>query len=566
MNSSDAWSIQSGKSGLMSGLTVAALLISPLVLADTPTPDAGRILESVRPLPPLPKALPVLPKVEEPARPALGAAGDLRIPLKRLRITGAGYLPVADLEALGQELIGREVTLAELDALVQRITRHLRERDAMLARAYIPAQDIVDGVVEIAILEGHVGEALVRNQSSLRDSVAQALVAGLPPGGLIRESAVERATWLADDLPGIEAASTLRPGKQVGTSDFVLELRDGASRTGSLELDNSGGRYTGHYRLGGSLAFNNPGGFGDRLSTRLLSSGAGLVYGHLGYQIPLGYDGANLGFSLTRAEYELGKDFANLDATGSALVAGVNLNYALIRSTRKNLRLLGGWEQKSLKDRNVGSDKQKAARVASLGLAGDQQAAAGKWAYSAQFHLGRLEIESPLSLAFDQATARTHGAFSKFTWNLARQQYLGRGFSLSANYSGQWSPGNLDSSEKMSIGGLSGVRGYPQSEASGDSAHLLRLELRHPLELTEGMTPDLLLSFDHGASRLVTDAWAGYTGARLRHLYSAGLGLVWRAAQDWNLRAEYAWRLGNEEALSEPDARGRFWFTLQKTF
>lgn len=552
------------RKSVVCAVLAAALSMARLVQADPVPPDAGRILETVRPAAPAREKPPPMPQTEEPAGALREGASEIRIPLKRIRITGVTRFPLAELEALVRDAIGREIALTELDELARRITRHYRSHDVMLARAYVPAQDIVDGGVEIAVLEGRYGQVLVRNQSGLDAEVESALTARMLAGEVITDSLVQRVTWLADDLPGIEAAATLRPGARLGTSDFILELRDGVARQASLELDNSGGLYTGRVRLGGALAFNNPTGSGDRISTRLLTSGQGLVYGSLAYQRPLGYDGGHLDLSLTRADYELGKSFRNLDATGSAQVAAAQWSHALIRSTRNNLRLQAGLQYKRLQDRDIGGESRKRARLFHFGFSGDRDGAAGKWAYSGQVNLGRLAIESAADRALDATTAGVHGGFAKLSWNGSLRRYLGKGFTLNASYSGQWAFNNLDSSEKMSLGGPFGVRGYPTSEASGDRAHLLRLELGYPLLLDEGVNPDLILSLDHGASRGVTDPWPGLTGARLRHLYSAGVGLAWNSPTKWRLRLEYALALGSEAALSEPDRPGRFWFSFSR--
>jgi hemolysin activation/secretion protein len=116
------------------------------------------------------------------------------------------------------------------------------------------------------------------------------------------------------------------------------------------------------------------------------------------------------------------------------------------------------------------------------------------------------------------------------------------------------------------LGGPNGVRAYPQSEASGDSAHLINLELRRSLQPVAQVAMDIMLFADFGVSRLVQDVWAGYTGEKMRHLSAIGLGVALNGKSDWTLRADYALRLGSELAQSEPDSRGRFWVQASKLF
>ncbi|MEX7419262.1 ShlB/FhaC/HecB family hemolysin secretion/activation protein, partial [Pseudomonas aeruginosa] len=76
---------------------------------------------------------------------------------------------------------------------------------------------------------------------------------------------------------------TLSPGTAVGTSDLLVAITPGQSITGSVEADNAGNRYTGAYRVGGVVNWNNPTGSGDVLSLRALTSFPGLAYGRASY-------------------------------------------------------------------------------------------------------------------------------------------------------------------------------------------------------------------------------------------------------------------------------------------
>jgi hemolysin activation/secretion protein len=118
-------------------------------------PDAGSVLrEMERPIPQLPRPAPPLIRIEEPSRPALKPSAVTPFMLKTLRISGNTVFIQADLLALVQDFVGKEVGYADLDAAAARISRYYRERGYRVARAYLPAQEIKDGVVEIAVIEG----------------------------------------------------------------------------------------------------------------------------------------------------------------------------------------------------------------------------------------------------------------------------------------------------------------------------------------------------------------------------------------------------------------------------
>src|SRR5688572_5948878 len=121
-------------------LLAASVTASPSLHAQV-RPDAGQTLESVRPSPPLPGRDPAaaLPAQEE--RAALSAPDAQRIPVRRWLITGAEAFPVAELQVLVQDRIGKELTLDELNTVAARITAYYRRHGYLLSRAYLPAQD-----------------------------------------------------------------------------------------------------------------------------------------------------------------------------------------------------------------------------------------------------------------------------------------------------------------------------------------------------------------------------------------------------------------------------------------
>ncbi|MBU1664435.1 MAG: hypothetical protein KKG92_03430, partial [Gammaproteobacteria bacterium] len=106
-----------------SRMAAVSLLGSAMAYSAPLPPDAGQILESVRPAPAAPTARPALPQRDEATRPALTGPDTFQIPLRGIRITGATLYPAATLEALLHDAIGGKLTLSELDALAQRITR-----------------------------------------------------------------------------------------------------------------------------------------------------------------------------------------------------------------------------------------------------------------------------------------------------------------------------------------------------------------------------------------------------------------------------------------------------------
>lgn len=529
-------------------------------------PPTGGALQ-VPPSPTLPRAEPAI-RIEPLSTPPAGVPGDARIVVNTLRLEGATVFDPGQLLALTGFQGGMQLSLADLQAMAGRITEHYRRNGYFVAQAYVPAQEIRDGVVTLAVSEGRLGKVQLRNQSNLRDGVAHGVLSGITPGEVITTASVERPLLLMSDIPGVEVRSTLVPGASVGTSDLMVDVMPGRRVTGSVDLDNAGNRYTGAWRLGATINLNDPLGLGDVASLRLLTSGKGLKYGRLSYQLQVGQ--GQVGVAYSRLEYELGKEFASLGAHGTAQIASVYGRYPVIRSRNSNLYLQLAFDAKKFEDHldAIPAQTDRNSRVLMASVFGDHRdgfGGGGVNSYFLTWASGDIDIETPAARAQDALTARTQGHFDKLSFNALRLQRLGGPFSLYAGVNGQVASKNLDVSEKMSLGGMNGVRAYPEGEAYADEGYLATLELRMDLPPLPANVPgrmQLAVFADSGSVRLNKEPWA--PGDNRRTLSGAGVGLNWADPGNFLVRAYYARKLGSEDATSAPDRSGRFWIQLVK--
>lgn len=521
-------------------------------------PSAGSILQGIEPPAQLPaKPATVLP--EESVRPAKRPGPSVRIDVKGFRITGARAFPEAELQKLLADSVGKALSLAQLQDLARRITRYYREHGYLLARAYLPAQEIRGGIVEIAVLEGRLGKLKVENNSLVSDAAVGRTLEGVQVGGAVEAGSLERQLLLLNDLPGVEVRSTLKPGASVGTTDLDIQLRGTRRVTGFAELDNFGNRFTGDLRLGAGLNVNSPAGIGDSLSLRGIAA-ADLDYARLAYQMPVGARGLVLGAAASHLSYKLGKDFAPLRAHGTADIATLYALYPLLRSRARNVNLQLAYDRKHLDDRQdaVGVASDKVIRVWTLGASGDRIdgfAGGGLWNWSVAYSGGNLDLD-PASQALDTAGLRTEGGYGKVTAQLARIQRLAQHLSLYVSMSGQAAGKNLDASEKRVLGGPFGVRAYPQGEAPCDDALLGELELRYAL--AEGWQ---LTAFVDGSDGRISHAPLPGTRNNRRSLSGAGFGLNWSRTADFYLQSFLAWRTG-PVPTSDVDRSPRLWVQL----
>jgi hemolysin activation/secretion protein len=240
----------------------------------------------------------------------------MTVTARSFKISGNTAFAESVLAPLVAPYVGKSLDLAGLDEVAGVISQYYRQQGYFVARAYLPAQEVASGNIEIAVIEGRLGAIKFNRGTTTRldDARAESLLAGAAPiGAPVREQNIERGLMLLNDLPGIEVKSTLIPGATPGTSDLVIETTEGRLLGASIDADNFGNKYTGTVRLGATANLNNPSGIGDQLVVRGMTTGSGLKYGRVAYSAPVGDIGTKLGAALSRLDYRLGKDFAALN-------------------------------------------------------------------------------------------------------------------------------------------------------------------------------------------------------------------------------------------------------------
>ncbi|WP_339711401.1 ShlB/FhaC/HecB family hemolysin secretion/activation protein [uncultured Sphingosinicella sp.] len=547
-------------------LVACALLATTQIVHAQQLPSAGTQLQQLPQPPAAERASPdlVVPRTGAPTPIAGGAS----VQVQSLRVTGQTQFSESELVSASGFSPGAALTFSQLRELAARIMEHYHARGYILAQAYLPEQDVQDGAVTITVMEGRYGKVVLNNSARLADRVPARLLDGLAAEDLVANAALERRLLLLSDIPGVRVKATLAPGEALGTSDLLVDVAPGPKLSGNLEADNAGNRYTGTYRFGGTLNVNNPAGIGDLLSLRLLASDGGLAYGRVSYQAPVG--AVTLGAAYAHLRYSLGREFNALDGSGTADIFSGYASYPLIRSRRANLYALAGVDYKMLRDRIdlFATDSDKRITAGTLGLSGDvRDSIGGSNVFSVGWTMGHLKIRSPAERFADAANARSAGGFNKLQASFARAQQVAGPFSLYGAVRGQYAFDNLDSSEKMGLGGAYGVRAYPEGEAFGDIGYLATAEARLLLGGQRGSLPgqfELFGFVDTGEVRYAKNPWFAGPNSTRRSAYGAGAS--WAGPHGLILKGTYARKLGTRPATSARDRGGRFWFQIVKIF
>ena len=547
-------------------IILATLLCLTVPAFSAERPDAGTTIGGLREhkLPPPEKSASGIEVDSKQLAPAPAPDGP-QIMVSGIRITGQNLYSEDKLLPLVNDAVGKQLTLGEMEILARRISKYFHDRGYFLANAMIPAQDIKGGVVEITVVVGRYGKIDIRNHSALNKGTITALLSFLKSGDYIKSESLVRTLLLLSDTSGVSAKATLVPGADPGTSDLIVDVSDAVKTSGQFYADNYGNRFAGQTRAGFNININNLSGQGDMASIGGLIAGSGMNDYSISYLLPTGGQGAKLGVGYSHMHYSLGDEFASLNANGVAKTTSIYETFVLNRSRNFNLNGRIGYDSKQLIDRQdtVGWVSDKQARVWTLGLSGDSRdsfGGGGSTVFALTHSRGRLSMESADAQSND-VTTKTAGSYNKTNLSLYRVQYVTDRLNFHLSFTGQLANKNLDSSEKLYLGGANGVRAYPQGEASGDEGYILTGEFRWNLP-----TPRFQLAafIDNGRVTLNKNPWD--TSENTRSLTGAGLGLIWNRPSDYSIRLDYAWKITDGRATSDTDKNERFWLQGIKYF
>jgi hemolysin activation/secretion protein len=495
--------------------------------------------------------------------------GTAPVLIKTLQITGNDKIATPILHALVADAEGKDLTLPDLVRLADRITDYYQTHGYPLTRAIIPPQTIRDGVVVIEVIEARYGKVQLENHSRVNDPLLQATLAPLQSDQAISGPPLDRSLLMLSDIPGVVVNATLQPGAAVGTSDLVVATTSGADVSGSVALDNYGNRYTGNARIGGTVNFIDPLHHGDELSLSALSSGGDMNYGRVGYESVLNGLGTSLGGAYSLLDYKLGDGLSALDSHGTAGVGSLWAKQVLVRSRDFNLYGQVQYDRMDLHD-DIGASAIRTDRhldnwtLSVTGDARDGFLSGGVTTWSTGWTAGSVGFDNAQAQLADAGSARTEGGFSRWNGSFARLQRLSATNSLYLAFSGQWANGNLDSAEKMNIGGPYTVRAYEMGAISADMGHLETIEFRHDFVLTPNSQWQAVAFIDSAHVTINRNTWV--SGINSATLSGAGAGLDWTGPHQWHARVYVATPIGPTPVVVGSTSSTRVWVEIGKGF
>lgn len=426
---------------------------------------------------------------------------DLGVPcrdIRVVRIDGAEQLPADVLRRIESDFAGRCLGVAELEAALAQITKSYIDRGFITTRAYLPAQDLRTGTLQINVIEGRIEGYRVDGPRDT--SVWPRGVFPATPGELLNLRDLEQGIDQINRLASSRAVLDIQPGSRPGDSVVVVKNPSVLPINLYASADNYGTRATGRESASATVSFDSVLGLNEMFSfTRRATvphdADHDATINAFQFSIPFGYSTFSFDNSQSRYANRLSlPSGATILSSGETTTRSAALDRVVYRDQASRVSLSGRLSTQEtesyLGGQFLGIASRKLA-TADVGVSGFT-AMAGGLANARLGYVQGLSEFGALRDAPDLPEDAPHAQFRKLVldvgfnrrFEIAKQPVL-----WSSQFSGQHAYDTLYGSQQFLVGGVSTVRGALTSTLSGDDGYLLRNEVSLPWQMPgEGAT------------------------------------------------------------------------------
>lgn len=410
--------------------------------------------------------------------------------VRSTRIVGNTALGEDDLADVLTSLNGRRVTLAEVYAAADAITRLYRDRGYVLSRAYLPPQEIdpKGATIQIAVLEGFIDDVVWPEEvASYRNMFAyyeQAITSERP----VRVGTIERYLLLANKLPGLSFTTTLAPSDTTPGAATMFVAMEAKPVSASLGIDNKGTDARGPVQVRGRASLDNILRLHERVevTAALTTETKEMQFLKVALSALLHPEGLEGFANASISHGEPGTEALRLlmfTSRSIAFEAGLSLPVLLTREKSLTLSALMFTTDSEADALGVAFTRD---RLRGVRLKADGQwldpwggATAGQVTLSAGFDvLGATRAGDP-----NASRAAASGSFAKIEATVSHVHPLAPSWSILTQVHGQYAFTPLLASEECGFGGEPFGRALDSSSLAGDSCVLASGEVRYDLDV-----------------------------------------------------------------------------------
>ena len=502
--------------------------------------------------------------------------------IKKVRVQGYTIFSDSEIEKIIKPYRGKQLNFDQLRNITEAITKFYVSRGYITSGAYLPEQEIVNGTIDIRVVEGHLEDIKIEGLKNLQANYVRSFISSTDTSEIsnpeleqspLNIKDIEEELNLLKRDPSIEnVEAELVQGTASNLSVLLIEVEETSSYEAKLSFDNYRSPSVGEFQGTVETIYRNIIGVSDRAFAQYNLT-QGLDAYSISYEVPINSNNGTINLEYRNGETKIIEDsFDEAGIRAEADTISIQYRLPIIYKLDREVAFGLAFERQNsetfIQDDQPFSftaDPQQTNSVVSvLKLTGD-------WIERSSSSV--LGVSSELNFGLDVFDATVNddtpdGLF--FSWLVQAQwiQALNQDKDLLfvTRLTTQLSPDSLLPLEQFTLGGVGTVRGYRQNQEVGDNAVVGTIEIYVPLadDRISGNKLNLVPFFDGGT------VWDNNSD-EAEALASLGIGLDWQFKEFLSLRVDWGLPLINtsDERSSASGNRGNslqdngFSFSLQ---
>jgi len=492
-----------------------------------------------------------------PEKPSGTMAESVSFVLQDIVISGSTTFEAWDLKPEYASYLGKKITFKELNLIVGKIEARYKAKGYLTTIAFLPKQSIKDGVVEIQVAEGNMGNLIIEGDKralAMKDLVEKYF--HTLKYDLFNINTLQRDLLRLNQNSDMQFSSTLAPGKTPQTTDVILKVKSSNPYHGGFRFDNQGSRSTGKLRESCYFHSSNVSGHFDSFFANIISS-TNTLGESFSYTLPMGTYGTKFGIDITHFKMKIGKEFKPYHIRGETQIYTPHVSWELALKEDFQATFETGLDIKSItQETNYNKSSDDQLRIPYFELNLMKSDPYGQTTFNPKVSFGTSSWWGS-SVADHSSASRlgSGGTFVKYLQSLGRVEKMPFESYLSVRSQFQASSQTLPSSEQFQIGGANSVRGYPEGDYVADwggnlsadwvmPMYLIPKEwklLRTDMPLRNFIEPVLFFDIGGGSIEKTMPGERKY-----KFLMGTGFGLRLQYSNDVSLKLDYGFPVGNK--------------------
>lgn len=456
------------------------------------------------------------------------------------RIEGNSVLSQRDIERAVTPFLGPQRHFSDVEGARKALENAYQSAGYQTVFVDIPEQRISGGVIRLHVLEGKVGQVRVTGTRYYDMGEIRSAIPELGSGSVPQFNDMQEQLTQLNKLPDRQVSPILTPGKVPGTVDVNLSVKEQLPFHGDIEDDNYNSPFTTADRANVSLRYDNLWQLQHSLALSYQiapekPSETNVLYGTYLWRFA-GNDNV-LSLYGIRSNSNVAV-VGSATILGNAKIAGARWIDPLGSGIGENLSYFHsftfGIDRKDFAQTNISAltaGLTVLPEITYYPLSANYGVTLVHPRSTEQFSFGLLTAPRGLfgntDAKFQSRRVLGDASFVVWKWDGFWDQLLSRRWSLYAHLAGQWTADPLIPNEQFITGGAGSVRGYRESEISGDRGTNATLEMRWYTHARASTAPAAesiyLCAFADGAQVYLVEP-AGPQISEIS-IASAGLGL-----------------------------------------